>query len=914
MSGQKKSFKAYSSMTASAVLAASMVLGGAGAAFAADTTTVAATTTTTQTSTTAAAAAGTFGDVKSGAWYEKHVYKLAAQGIVIGNNGLFRPGDSVTQQEAVLMALRFMKLQDKASNATGVVLPTNFQVNNYYKNYVILAFQQGLLDKTTEMAADNLKTSWGDRKASREWIAQLLVRALGKSADAAAVASEPTGFADDEKVSANKRGYVNAAVDLGLANGLDGNRFDPQGAVTRAQLATFFSRAEAQTTTVYDNSVSGIVTSLKDGKLSVYNNVSTAVYTLGAGTGYFTSASDSKITLADLKLYTKVTVIGSSGNAVYVEVTDPTVQAESKEGVFAKLTSGVIWLDSSNGYDQYSYDANTEFVDVNGNAITASSITAGSKLTLLRETYSGAHKVLKVQVTSGVVNKTATGTIQAIDLTAKTITFKNADGTVETFKWEDGSSLFSSQNAKLLPSELKVNYGVKYTIKNNLILSVEVTSAVERTVQGTITELTSSSVVYKKTDGTKEAKVLAANPVIAISGITAPALTDLVADATGGDIVQLTLNSSDQVTKIEVLSRQIEQYAGAVISSYTSKTQLLTFTDSSGKPHVVLLDSNTKLLFDGTTAVTLASLSTRLYENVRVNVVSIGQRTLSLELTTKYSGTLSAVNTTSRTISIKLSSGQTVTLPMPAVIDLYGKSGATIADIALNTPVTAMLTSSQDSISVLKAASAVQLLVTSVNSSNGKIVVSGASGSTEFYASGVPITNEAGQTLTVTDLKAGDYINVKFDGSNPSAIQIVKVTLGQVTAVDANAGTLTVKDYAGAVQTISVSSSGVRIIRDGVTSTGLAGLTAGDRADVRKDADGVITVRVLTKASRTLSRIDDGVLTVKRANLTENNQFPMANNVYIHQGDTTLPVQSLKENDNIMLYFNNNVVIEVVKQ
>lgn len=40
-------------------------------------------------------------------------------------------------------------------------------------------------------------------------------------------------------MSANKRGYINVAVDLKLANGLDGNRFDPQGAVTRAQLATF---------------------------------------------------------------------------------------------------------------------------------------------------------------------------------------------------------------------------------------------------------------------------------------------------------------------------------------------------------------------------------------------------------------------------------------------------------------------------------------------------------------------------------------------------------------------------------------------------------------------------------------------------------------------------------------------------
>lgn len=59
---------------------------------------------------------------------------------------------------------------------------------------------------------------------------------------------------------------------------------------------------------------------------------------------------------------------------------------------------------------------------------------------------------------------------------------------------------------------------------------------------------------------------------------------DLIADAVGGDKIQVTLNSSDQVTKIEVLSRQIEQYSGATIVDYNSKTQLLTVMDSSKKP------------------------------------------------------------------------------------------------------------------------------------------------------------------------------------------------------------------------------------------------------------------------------------------------------------------------------------------
>ncbi|MNE98385.1 hypothetical protein D3C80_1968890 [compost metagenome] len=73
---------------------------------------------------------------------------------------------------------------------------------------------------------------------------------------------------------------------------------------------------------------------------------------------------------------------------------------------------------------------------------------------------------------------------------------------------------------------------------------------------------------------------------------------------------------------------------------------------------------------------------------------------------------------------------------------------------------------------------------------------------------------------------------------------------------------------------------------------------------------------MLTQLSKVFSRIDAGnnELQVKRATLNDSYRYVMAANVYIHQGDTTLSVQSLKENDNIILYFNNDVVVEIVKQ
>lgn len=916
LSGHKKlkrKVQSYSAKAVSAVLAGTMVLGGTGAAFAETTST--GTPAAAVTPQSAATAAGIFSDVKTAFWAEKHIYKLASQGIVVGNNGLFRPGDSVTQQEAVLMALRFMKLQGNVNTSTDVVLPADFIVTNYYKPYVVLAFQQGLLDKTVEMAADNLKTSWGERKASREWVAELLVRSLGKSASAAAAAGEPTGFADDSKVSANKRGYINTAVDLGLANGLDGNRFDPQGAVTRAQLATFFSRAEAHNTLDYDNTFKGTVSSLKDGKLTLFSNGSTTDFTLNANTAYFTSTSETRISLNEIQPYTKVTVIGATYNAAYVELTDPTQQLDQAEGTFAKLSTGIIWVDSANGYDQYAYDAATTFHDVNGAVIQPSSITAGSKISLLRETYSGAHRVVKVQVTSGVVNKTATGTIQSVDTASKSITFKNADGTTESFKWEDGTSLFSSQNSILLPAELKTGAAVSYTIKDNVIRTVEVTSGVERTVKGFIYELTDTTIVYQKTDGSREVKLLATTPAIVIPNASSPVIGDLIADKTAGDNVQLTLNSSDQVTKIEVISRQIEQYTAATVVDYNSKTQFLTFTDNNGKAHVIKLDEKTKLAYGGLITTSLTTMGAKLVENRKIDVTSINERAMSVELSTKYTGTLTSINATTRTIVIKLSNGQLLTMAYPLSVDMFGKNSAAITDVALNVPVTAVLSTNQDIISVLRVTSASQLEIATVNANTNKMTVKWDGGSSELYLAAVPLTNEAGQKISLSEVKAGEYVNVSFEGSTPLSLQSVKQYSGQISAVDAAAKTLTVKDYSGVSQNFT-ASAGVRITRDGVTTTDLSGLTTADRVLARKDASGVIIISVFSQLARTFSRYETATNEVmtKRATLNENYKFVLAPNAYIHQGDTTLPVQSLKENDNIIMYFNNDKIVEIVKQ
>lgn len=158
-------------------------------------------------------------------------------------------------------------------------------------------------------------------------------------------------------------------------------------------------------------------------------------------------------------------------------------------------------------------------------------------------------------------------------------------------------------------------------------------------------------------------KLLATSPAptIVIPNVTNPVIGDLLADANSGDNVRITLNSSDQVTKIEVLNRQMDEFIGATVIAFNSKTKLLTVMDGKSKAHLVQIDDKTKLAFDEGITTSLTTMGIYLYEGRRVDVKAVGQRALSVETSTKYTGTLSEINTTTRTIVLKLAGGQTLT-------------------------------------------------------------------------------------------------------------------------------------------------------------------------------------------------------------------------------------------------------------
>ncbi|WP_410768457.1 S-layer homology domain-containing protein [Fontibacillus sp. BL9] len=909
MSSYKRTFRRSTKKAVTTMLVTAMCLSGGAAAFADQ---AAGSATTTQ----AATASLIFSDVKDGFWAEKHIYKLAAEGIILGDAGKFRPGDSVTQQEAITMAIRFMNLESKLGDGTGA--PSDMKVGNYFKPYLELAVQQKLIDKTEEVKATGAKESWGEKKASREWVAKILVRALGKDAEAKAAAGAATGFADQSSITASARGYVNVAVQLELTKGVEGNKFDPLGKVTRAQLATFFSRGGEYVTPGYDTVYEGIVTELTDNKLTLYTDGKMKSFTLDSRSVYFTKDSESKSSKNQLQLYTKVLAVDKVGSAAYVEVRDAKQQLEQTEGTLLKKLSGNrLLMLVNNDSVTYTYDANTSFIDQNGNPISIDSLTEDSTVVVQRETFSAEKKPVIVQVKSAIVNKSGNGTIDNVSLTDKTVRIKDASGNLETFKYDE-SSIFLYQNVLLNNAgEIQTGASVKYTVENSRVTRLEITQGMERTVTGTLLSIEGSKLLsFTNSAGKAEIKTLADKPTIVISGIADPALTDLIADVNGGDKVELTLSPDDQITKIVVTGRQSEQLNDLSVVKYEAKYKALMVVDSAKKVHAFTLDDKTKVEYNSTTP-TLSGAESLLSEGRKISVTHIGDRVLSLQVVYKYEGTFLSADTTAKKISILLPSGKTATVAYQGSapsIEIYGKSSATLADIKVGEPVTAILSANQDVLQTLAVKTAVQFQVVSVNNTNSRIRATANGISNDFYVDQATLLADNGSAIKVSDIQAGQTINVVFNGRTASSLQIVKLTLGKVLNVDAS--NLIVKSFTGAQETFSLSK-GVKVVRGTSVSTGITSLTTSDHVEVRKDTDGSVVIQVLTPLERKLSRYD-GVskeIIVFRSNLTDNNyRFVVTPETYIHQGDTTLSVQSLQENDKIVLYFNGDKLVEVEKQ
>ncbi|MBF7081566.1 S-layer homology domain-containing protein [Desulfallas sp. Bu1-1] len=173
-----------------------------------------------------------FSDVKPDHWAANIIKTMSDRGVIGGYpDGTFRPNNTVSQVDAICMAVRAMGLQTSSS---GTLPQITFPVPSYAENDVKLALQQGLIKDTDQFSAYSA--------ANRAWVARLLVRMIGKEAEAEEKLLMPV-FTDTFKIPDWAVYYVRVAQDYDLIAGYPDNSFKPDREVTRAEMVSFLSRA-----------------------------------------------------------------------------------------------------------------------------------------------------------------------------------------------------------------------------------------------------------------------------------------------------------------------------------------------------------------------------------------------------------------------------------------------------------------------------------------------------------------------------------------------------------------------------------------------------------------------------------------------------------------------------------------------
>lgn len=871
-----------------------------------------------------AAASTPFTDVPAGHWAEKHIAKLALQGLLKGDNGLFNPNGNLTREQAVLIAIRFMGLEDKVQTNEVFALPATIAVDNYYKPYINFAFQQKLLDLTEEAALANSepKQAWGSSPATREWMAGLLVRALGKEADAAAKSGTATSFADNASINKNYIGAINVAVGLGLLKGVDGNKFDPQGKLTRAMAATLFSRSESLVSTAFSGQATGIWLSVGPDKLTMLHADGTVTtYSVSANTLYSRADSEQLQTSDALKPYGKALVISADGSkADFAEQLDDTPQVRTVEGQLVVVNTSKHQISLLTGEDvqPYAYDPNfpPSVTDGENNAIGLTDVPTGTNVKMTVDAFTSSPRVLAIALSSSLVSKKGTGTITAVDLTNGTLQFKDDAAAAAETRTVSSTATVQKDGKLVTLSDLKPGDVISFEVKNGVLTSVIVTkSSMATTVSGYFFKLDKSDKTISYTNalasGDINAKFYKDGLTVSIPNASGSTLDDLYK----GDAITMTLDADGKVTAITVSGRSFISWTGATISDYAASSGYLIVKGADGTTKALSIGDSTKFDINGT-AITKDTALLNIAKGKRVNLGFTDTQLVFLSFVSQYSGTVVKNDAVARSLQLTLDEGGTVTVYYGTpVVEIFGVDNANYSNVGQGDHVVAMLDSTQSLANSILVKKTVQYTVVGVNAAQNKLTVQNSAGTTTEWTltTGVSILDANGNAIGLDKLAAGDTVNASYVGKTLKSIKYVPVSYGIVTAVDAAAGTVTLQQGSNAPAVMSVGTSAI-VVKGGSTSGTLASLSVNDRVEIRKNEADAQVITVVTGVSKTVWYAETDNLTLNFLKTTLNSDsVKVSSTAYIHQGATPLRLGDLNNGDAVTVYILRNKAVEIEK-
>ena len=365
--------------------------------------------------TTSSFAQTTFSDLPEGHWAKGAVEEMVNQGIISGyTDGTFRPNAELSKIHSLLLLARIAGLNDNATAASKYASTYSSTLSKYstqYKTDVAYLLGTGVLNES------DLDSLIGDdvvnKGLSREEMAMLVTKVLGKDKEATSKSLIILSFKDASEISAKMKPYVYYVHSQGYMNGIDSENFAPKMILTRAQAASVFQR-------IY--------------KLVDINPSGTTTPSTPAATSFINGT----ITKIDTSLKS-------------------------------------VWIKDSNGKtEEYSYDAKTEFY-VNSTKKTSSAMAKNAKVsaTLSNDEYI---TIMNISSGANVETTTISGTISTFNTSKKTVTIKKGSKEY-TYTYDENTKFTLDGKSSTYSKTLLKNKDIEATIEDGtLIKTVKVTT------------------------------------------------------------------------------------------------------------------------------------------------------------------------------------------------------------------------------------------------------------------------------------------------------------------------------------------------------------------------------------------------------------------------------------------------------
>lgn len=879
-------------------------------------------TSTTSTTTSNANVRLSFNDVSSNYWGIRHISKLALEGVIEGvGDGIYSPETSVTQQDVLIMATRMMGLQsDVDTLATETVFPDFMLVDKYARNYVALALQKGLISTEQEKLrsqGSKIVGNWGQQKATREWVAEVVIRAIGKASLAQSLSSKATSFTDNTQISSSALGFINAAVALKIVDGFEDGSFQPKGVVTRAQMAAFLSRSQKDSITLPERAKKGYLTSLTSGSIGLMDkDGNTSTYKISPNTVFFGNHNDLAISSKELQETYEISIVQVNGTAYYVEIISDVLRMDIHEGQLLKLnlTTMKATLDD---YESYDLASDVAVTDIDGRGLSLGEIVSGSTIQIRKSQLVDSDKYTSIVVKQIPVNKTAVGDIQTLNKDAMQLTLLgSATGEPETFGFSSNLVATLADNTLISVDAIHVGDTVEYTVKNSEIVKIIVKKQADvgTSVEGTFKQFTDdrSTILINKTSGkTVDAYELSNNTNVVINGLTNASIYDLAA----GDQLKLDV-LNNKVTTITVINRSIENLYFAKIIDYNATSKILTVTDNAGKPHAFLLNDSVSIWYNGTKLPfsNFNSLfSAGKYVDLLVSNDSVKQIQMSLQL----DGALTQLNLQTNDITLKTDSGQSLSfkLNFTPIVELANKPNSTLSDLKVGDKISLLLSFDQATVTkiITSDTKVFKTLLTNTNLKQATLLDE-SNATVTIPLDGVPLVKADGTSAAFADLAIDDYVRLSFKGLAITKAELVTPVRGRVTAVNAASSSLTVQDFTGKSQVVNAGSN-YRVKLNGGMDWSFSSIKVGDRVQLMKDVNDKLIIQVAIASKREFDQYSPTLnqVNVKAAGSGEQIAYNLFPRAYLHTSSSIVLPSSFVSGDQLTLYILDNKIVEIEK-